>query len=76
MNTPQMCKHNYNGSSHKIFLYVYILLFSILIKLSHWTLSENLDAVLQPIVQSLLTYITHRTHFLNLIKAINQNTDF
>ena len=39
-------------------------------------ISEYLDAVLQPLVQSLPTYIKDSTHALNLIEDINQTPNF
>ena len=39
-------------------------------------ISEYLDAVLQPLVQSLLTYVKDSTHALNLIEDINPNPNF
>ena len=39
-------------------------------------ISEYLDVVLQPLVQSLPTDIKHSTHALNLIKDINLNQNF
>ena len=38
--------------------------------------SEYLDAVLQPLVRSLPTYIKDSTHTLNLVEDINQNQNF
>ena len=39
-------------------------------------ISEYLDAVQQPLVQSLPTYIKDSTHALNLIEDINQTPNF
>ena len=39
-------------------------------------ISEYLDAVLQPLVQSLPTYIKDSIHALNLIEDINQTPNF
>ena len=39
-------------------------------------ISEYLDAVLQPLVQSLPTYIKDSTHALDLIEDINQTPNF
>ena len=39
-------------------------------------ISKYLDAVLQPLVHSLPTYIKDSTHALNLIEDINQNPNF
>ena len=39
-------------------------------------ISEYLDAVLQPLVHSLPTYVKDSTHALNLIEDINQNQNF
>ena len=39
-------------------------------------ISEYLDAVLQPLVQSLPTYVKDSTHALNLIDGVNQNQNF
>ena len=39
-------------------------------------ISECLDAVLQPLVQSLPTYIKDSTHALNFIEDINQTPNF
>ena len=39
-------------------------------------ISEHLDAILQPLVQSLPTYVKSSAHTLNLIEDINQNPNF
>ena len=39
-------------------------------------ISEYLDAVQQPLVQSLSTYVKDSTHALNLIEDINQTSNF
>ena len=39
-------------------------------------ISEHLDAVVQPLVQSLPTYMRDSTYALNLIKDVNQNSNF